>query len=116
MVTNDGNGGLRSCDHRHGVSVKKGVWKGDLRQNATLLWSEREESAVTSATARRSPRNGPESGPIRALYSTVYTLASYRAAFTSVGGWCREACPIEGPRGLDFVSFRDDVWGGVRDF
>ena len=25
LVTHDGNGGLRSCDHRHGVGVKKGV-------------------------------------------------------------------------------------------
>ena len=24
MVTHDGYGGLRSCDHRHGVGVKKG--------------------------------------------------------------------------------------------
>ena len=24
LVTHDGNGGLRSCDHRHGVSVKNG--------------------------------------------------------------------------------------------
>ena len=28
MVTHDGNGGLRSCDHRHGVGVKKGVKRG----------------------------------------------------------------------------------------
>ena len=25
LVTHDGNGGLKSCDHRHGVGVKKGV-------------------------------------------------------------------------------------------
>ena len=28
LVTHDGNGGLRSCDHRHGVSVKNGVKRG----------------------------------------------------------------------------------------
>ena len=35
LVTHDGNGGLRSCDHRHGVSVKNGVKRGseaDCRQ------------------------------------------------------------------------------------
>ena len=28
LVTHDGNGGLRSCDHRHGGSVKNGVKRG----------------------------------------------------------------------------------------
>ena len=28
LVSHDGNGGLRSCDHRHGVSVKNGVKRG----------------------------------------------------------------------------------------
>ena len=28
LVTHDGNGGRRSCDHRHGVSVKNGVKRG----------------------------------------------------------------------------------------
>ncbi len=36
LVTHDGNGGLRSCDHRHGVGVKKGAKWGSLRKTATL--------------------------------------------------------------------------------
>ena len=28
LVTHDGFGGLRSCDHRHGVGVKNGVKRG----------------------------------------------------------------------------------------
>ena len=29
LVTHDGYGGLRSCEHRHGVGVNNGVKKGD---------------------------------------------------------------------------------------
>ena len=36
LVTHDGNGGLRSCDHRHGVGVKKGVKWGSEEDCATL--------------------------------------------------------------------------------
>ena len=28
LVTHDGYGGLRSCEHRHGVGVKNGVKRG----------------------------------------------------------------------------------------
>ena len=50
LVTHDGNGGLRSCDHRHGVSVKNGVKRGSeaecyLNQSflvsAIAYWVER---------------------------------------------------------------------------
>ena len=37
LVTHDGNGGLRSCDHRHGVGVKKGVKRASEAECYQLL-------------------------------------------------------------------------------
>ena len=39
-VTHDGNGGLKSCDHRHGVGVKKGV-----------KWGSEEDCYLNAAAA-----------------------------------------------------------------
>ena len=39
LVTHDGNGGLKSCDHRHGVGVKKGVtWARRVRARGVLQY------------------------------------------------------------------------------
>ena len=45
LVTHDGNGGLKSCDHRHGVGVKKGV-KWGSEEDCYLKIKEHEQSSL----------------------------------------------------------------------
>ena len=49
LVTHDGNGGLRSCDHRHGVSVKNGVKRG-----VESMVSRFDRNRLLSANSSRS--------------------------------------------------------------
>ena len=47
LVTHDGNGGLRSCDHRHGVSVKKGVKRGSEADASWKLLPKRKKRSLS---------------------------------------------------------------------
>ena len=62
LVTHDGYGGLRSCEHRYGVGVKNGLKKGDLRQSA---YRKVQPKAPYSPDRRRETRARPR-GPARA--------------------------------------------------
>ena len=48
LVTHDGNGGLRSCDHRHGVSVKNGVKRGSEAECYLKIASPAEKTTKTA--------------------------------------------------------------------
>ena len=51
LVTHDGNGGLRSCDHRHGVSVKNGVKRGSEAE----CYLKRVGGSVSDTTDHHTP-------------------------------------------------------------
>ena len=53
LVTNDGYGGLRSCEHRHGVGVKNGVKRGSEAE-CYLKYKLNNLSLYKNVTIKRS--------------------------------------------------------------
>ena len=84
LVSHDGNGGLRSCDHRHGVSVKNGVKRGSEAEcylNASLMYSFRyhtkKEKVKTYQRLLSLIRNCYIGGQVR-LGNVCYARSSLR--------------------------------------
>ena len=77
LVTHDGNGGLRSCDHRHGVGVKKGVKRGsEAETTLKRLFPPLSHGLFLSFVCTFIEMNGPcsSSGSIASPLSTMEVI------------------------------------------
>ena len=100
LVTHDGNGGLKSCDHRHGVGVNKGVkWGSEedcylKRVESRALAARRKAIADCLEMVQQSTPTVPTHvRAMRAVFIVLLVFVAYK--FYQQHIWCRPNCELQ---------------------